>query len=362
MIAAILEEAGHTVALSSTIHFKIAGREQKNLYKMTMPGRFFMQSFLRRAVSAKCDYAVIEMTSEGARNFRHSFIALDALIFTNLSPEHIESHGSFENYLAAKLRLRDALARSRKPNKVAIANLESEYGAQFLAVPNATQIGFKLADAKPYTTTEQGVSFTFDGETIRLPLMGQFNIMNALAAALLAKHEGIATETIARALSQLSLIRGRVEHITAGQDFMAIVDYAHTAESLEALYRAFDGHRRICVLGNTGGGRDQWKRSLMGSVAEQYCDEIILTNEDPYDENPETIVAAMRQGIKTKIPRVVIDRRDAIRTALSLAKTNDAVLITGKGTDPYIMGPNGSKIPRDDAGVTREELHKLQAH
>lgn len=359
MVTAILEEAGHKVALSSTIHFKIAGHEERNLYKMTMPGRMFMQSFLRRAVDAGCQYAVIEMTSEGARYWRHAFIELDALIFTNLAPEHIESHGSFENYLAAKLRLRDALEKSSKKNKAIIANADDAYGAVFMEVPSATKIGYRLADAAPFTADDSGSNFMFDGITVRSPLKGEFNILNMLAAALVAKHMGVPTPTIAQALSKLSLIRGRVEHVDAGQDFLVIVDYAHTAESLESLYTAFGNHRRICVLGNTGGGRDTWKRPLMGSIAEQYCDEILLTNEDPYDEDPVAIISAMKSGMKTKEPKIILDRREAIRTALRLAQTNDAVLITGKGTDPYIMGPNGSKMEWDDAAVAREELSKL---
>lgn len=360
MVAAILEASGKNVALSSTIHFRINGAEERNLYKMTMPGRFFLQSFLRRAVDAGCQYAVIEMTSEGARLWRHAWIELDALIFTNLTPEHIESHGSFENYRAMKLRLRNALERSPKKNKVVIANLDDPNGHLFLAVKSAQQIGYHLEDVAPFTSTDTGTSFTFEGHAITSPLKGTFNISNMLASLLVARYEGITTETAASALHALSSIRGRVEHVDGGQDFLVVVDYAHTKESLEALYRAFEGHRKVCVLGNTGGGRDTWKRPQMGAIAEQYCDEIILTNEDPYDEDPQKIIDAMKGGMKAKEPLIVMDRREAIRTALSHAKKGDAILITGKGTDPYIMGANGTKTPWDDATVAREELQQLR--
>jgi len=144
-----------------------------------------------------------------------------------------------------------------------------------------------------------------------------------------------------------------------GQDFDVIVDYAHTTDSLEKVYEVFQDSRKICVLGGTGGGRDTWKRPAMGAVANAHCDEIILTDEDPYDEDPQKIVSEIMAGIENSKAKIIMDRREAISHAISLAKTGDAVIITGKGTDPYIMGPNGTKTSWDDATVAREELIKL---
>ncbi len=182
--------------------------------------------------------------------------------------------------------------------------------------------------------------------------------MNALAAMKVADFLRISPQTAITALSKLTLIPGRAERIEAGQDFLAVVDYAHTPDSLTALYEAYP-QRKICVLGNTGGGRDTWKRPEMGRIADAACDEVILTNEDPYDEDPEGIVYQMANGMKRK-PKVIMDRREAIREALTLAKTGDAVLITGKGTDPYIMLANNEKLKWSDAQVVREELEKLK--
>jgi UDP-N-acetylmuramoyl-L-alanyl-D-glutamate--2,6-diaminopimelate ligase len=137
------------------------------------------------------------------------------------------------------------------------------------------------------------------------------------------------------------------------------VDYAHTPDSLEQLYKAFPHERKICVLGNCGGGRDTWKRPAMAKIAEQYCDEIVLTNEDPYDEDPDAIVRAMADAIETKQPTIIMDRRLAIRHALTRAQRHDVVLVSGKGTDPYIMGPKGTKTPWSDERVVREELRTL---
>jgi UDP-N-acetylmuramoyl-L-alanyl-D-glutamate--2,6-diaminopimelate ligase len=136
----------------------------------------------------------------------------------------------------------------------------------------------------------------------------------------------------------------------------------HTPDSLEKFYKVFKGTRRICVLGNTGGGRDTWKRDEMAKIAERDCDEIILTNEDPYDDDPTQIVTEMAEAITLKKPRLIMDRRDAIKAALSLASSGDSVLITGKGTDPFIMGPNNTKIPWSDAAVVREELSRLASN
>jgi UDP-N-acetylmuramoyl-L-alanyl-D-glutamate--2,6-diaminopimelate ligase len=360
IISAIFEEAGLHNALSNTIRFKVDEESEPNLYKMSMPGRFFMQAFLARAVKAGCTHAVIEMTSEGARLHRHKHIHLDALVFTNLSPEHIESHGSFEAYRDAKLSLRDALIASPKKDKVTVANTDDECGALFLEVPSTIEKRpYSIKKAEPHVENDRGVLITFEGVSIHSPLVGVFNTYNILAGATLARAMGIPTDVIKRAVEKLSLIKGRVEKIDEGQRFSVIVDYAHTADSLEKLYRAFPNDRKICILGNTGGGRDVWKRPEMAKVAERYCDEVILTNEDPYDEDPSKIVREMAQGMTEKQPTIIMDRRLAIRFALTKAREGDTVLITGKGTDPYIMEKDGSKVPWSDERVVREELRNI---
>lgn len=356
---AIFEEAGYTTALLSTIRFKIGKESKRNLHKMTMPGRFFMQKFLRDAVQAGCTHAIIEMTSEGVVQSRHRFIDLDALVFTNLSPEHIESHGSFEKYVGAKLKLRDALESSPKSHKTAVANDDDVYGKEFLNIKGVQKLSFTLTDAEPFELSENGTTFTINNTTIHSPLVGTFNIYNMLAAASVAKTEDIDIQIIKKAFEKISTIPGRVEKIEAGQSFTVIVDYAHTKDSLEQLYGAFKNKRKICVLGATGGGRDKWKRPLMGAVADQFCEHIILTNEDPYDENPQTIVDGMVSGIKNHQPEIIMDRRMAIREAFKKADTDDVVFITGKGTDPYIMEAKGKKTPWSDATVAHEELQNI---
>ncbi|MCU0660687.1 MAG: UDP-N-acetylmuramyl-tripeptide synthetase [Candidatus Pacebacteria bacterium] len=362
LAVALLEAAGYRVALAGTLRFKIAQDSRSNMYKMTIPGRFFVQRFLRRAVQARCDWAVLEMTSEGAILHRHAFVEADALIFTNLAKEHIESHGSYENYVAAKLLIAKALNTSSKKTLYMIANADDKETKKFFAAtPNTKHIPFSFKDGQPYTIKNEGIDFTFDSIPMHSPLSGMFNLYNILAAAAFAKAFGISPNVIKSAVESFSGIRGRVEKINMGQDFTAVVDYAHTPDSLMNLYQAFaHAKKSICVLGNTGGGRDTWKRKDMALIAEQYCSSIILTNEDPYDEDPLVIVSDMAKHIQKKPVKILMDRREAVREALKEATTGDAVLITGKGTDPYIMGPHGTKIPWDDATVVREELSKLQ--
>ncbi len=360
MLYTILTAAGHKTALAGTIRFVIGTESRPNLFKMTLPGRGFIQRFLAEALAKKCTYTIVEITSEAALQYRHLGLELNGLIFTNLQKEHVESHGSLENYFRAKFAIGKALVRSPKRPLSVVAHAHDTYGAKFLTLPVEKQIPFSLADSTEVKTNENGVSFSYGGQHFTLPLPGEFNILNALAAIKMAEVCGVPLTTCAEALKGLVRIQGRVERIEAGQDFIAIVDYAHTPDSLKALYSAFQTQRKICVLGNTGGGRDTWKRPEMGRIADEMCDEVILTNEDPYDEDPRTIVDAMANGMK-RAPEIIMDRREAIRAALRTARPGDAVLISGKGTDPFIMGPRGTRMPWDDANVVREELERLLA-
>ena len=333
MLYAILTAAGHKTALASTIRYVTPREEKRNLFKMTMQGRGFIQRFLARAKQEGATHAVIEISSEGARQFRHRFLFLNGLIVTNIHPEHIESHGSYEHYVAAKREIVHELERSPKRPRILVVNGDNEETKKFL-------------DAQVEVT-----------KTFSPGAPAEFNDANARAAILLAEALGIEHDKAVAALARMPQVRGRVEPVETGRDFTAIVDYAHTAESLEALYSAFPG-KKICILGNTGGGRDRWKRPKMGAIADRMCDTVILTNEDPYDEDPRSIVDEMARGM-ARMPEIIMDRRAAIRAALQRAKPGDTVLITGKGTDPYIMGPRGAKEAWDDATVVREELAKL---
>lgn len=359
ILNAILEQAGYKTAISNTIRFKIGDETQENLYKMSMPGRFFIQRFLRKAVSNGCQYVIMEMTSQGALLYRHKHINLDALIFTNLSPEHIEAHGSYEKYRDSKVDICKTLESSSKPNTTIIVNGDDKESEHFLACSADNKISFNIKSVEPYEIKKEGLDFTYNNHKVTSPLSGLFNLYNILAAITAAKSCGVSDEIIIKTIKQFDGIPGRVQKIEAGQSFTVIVDYAHTPDSLEKLYQVFQSSKKICVLGGTGGGRDTWKRKEMGRIADMYCSEIILTDEDPYDENPRKIVSEIAESITSKKPKIIMDRREAMREAFSQANIGDVVLITGKGTDPYIMGPNGSKTIWSDAKVAAEEIKSI---
>lgn len=333
LTAKILEEAGFKVASLSSIKFKIGEREWGNFLKMTMPGRFKLQKFLRQAVDSGCKFAVLEVTSEGIKQHRHRFIDFDAAVFTNLTPEHIESHGSFEKYRQAKGKL------FQMTKKVHIINLDDKNAEYFLQFPAQ----------KIYTYGWERGDINTKNTPLKLRLIGDFNIYNALAAICAGLSQGVDLETCKRAVEKVEDIPGRME-VVIKEPFKVIIDYAHTPDALEKVYQAISG-RKICVLGAAGGGRDKWKRPELGKIAAQYCDEVILTNEDPYDEPPEKILEDIAKGAPTA--QRILDRQEATRKALSLAKPGDTVIITGKGCEPWMCVEGGKKIPWDDREVVR---------
>ena len=369
LIFRILREAGYHVGLLSTIRFAVDEESEPNLFKMTLRGRFFVQRFLASALERGATHVVVEITSEAVVQWRHRFLELDALVFTNLAREHIESHGSFEKYAEAKLALARHLQNSPKRPRIVVANRDDAQGERFLSTAVEHSVPYRLSDAAPYVCEPGGSRFTWKGSLFELPLAGEFNIMNALAALNLCEYLGVSREVMQRALARVKVIPGRAETISLGQDFTVVVDYAHTSESLEAIYSAFQPIRQtsgsisqkklICVLGNTGGGRDRWKRKIMGGIADKACAVAILTDEDPYDEDPRAILDEMAEGFSHVKPLIILDRREAIRTALRNAKAGDRVIITGKGTDPFIMRVKGAKEPWSDKRVVEEELERL---
>ena len=336
LITAILEEAGEKVASVSSLRFRINKKEEKNNLKMTMPGRFLLQKFLREAARAGCKYAVIEITSEGIKQLRHMGINFYMAVLTNVTPEHIESHRTFEKYRAAKAEL-------FKKAKIHVLNGEDLSIDYFLKIPAQNRIIYSKKDFPP---------------NIHLKLLGDFNLENAVAAYHAAKLLEIEFAAIKSALEKIEGVPGRLEFIQK-EPFAIVVDYAHTPDALEKVYKTL-GKNLICVLGSAGGGRDKWKRPEMGKIADKFCKKIILTDEDPYDENPEAILSDVEQGVSQKAKlRKILDRKEAISAALKSAEPGDTIIITGKGAEPWLMGPNGAKIPWDDREVVREELRKI---
>lgn len=374
MISKILEAANYKVASFSSIKFKIIDKEWPNNLRMTMPGRFFLQKLLKKAVRAGCQYAVLEVTSEGIKQHRHRFINFKAAVFTNLSPEHIEAHGGFDNYRKAKMEL-------FKKAEIHVINLDDPSAEHFLRIPAEKTYGYgidlklgrreqelisngdnlKLIKATDIKTSFQGIDFIIGDVPFYLNLLGGFNVYNALAAICVGVWQNIDLATCKKGIENVKGMPGRMEKVIE-RPFTVIVDYAFTPNALEKVYRAikenFNPKKLICVLGACGGGRDKWKRPVLGGLAAKYCQEIIVTNEDPYDEDPREIINQVASGTEGK-GRKIIDRREAIRKSLKMAEAGDVVLITGKGCEMSICLAGGKRIPWDDRQVVREEIKTI---
>ncbi|MBU0721980.1 UDP-N-acetylmuramyl-tripeptide synthetase [Patescibacteria group bacterium] len=421
LIAKMLTSAGYKTGFTSTAIFNDGQTEWLNNKKMTMAGRFFTQKMLKKMVKNNCKYAIVETTSQGVEQFRHKFINYDILIFTGLYPEHIEAHGGFENYKQAKGKLFSHLQQCKtkyandkkqvvkaengfkkiqanRVKKTIIANLDDKYVDFFLSFwaeekfiytkknENSPTSEVKLTNDKTQVvkygdvkSNKTGVSFKVkDNTTINLKQLGEYNAANAMTAVCLGLSQKINLEKIKIGLEKIKSIPGRMELITSSKLFSSkagaggwtiIVDYAFEPEALKKIYSTIlklEHNKIIHVLGSAGGGRDIARRPKIGGLAGKKADIVIVTNEDPYDDDPNMIIAqvavgAVNAGKKENENLFKIeDRREAIKKALSLAETGDIVLITGKGCEQAICIAAGKKIKWDDRDVAREELKKLE--
>lgn len=400
-IGRILEHAGARVGWTGTASFKIAEQEFVNDQKMTMLGRFATQKMLRAMVNAGCTYAIIETSSQGISQSRHVGINYDVVVFTNLTPEHIEAHGGFENYKQAKKQLFVHTKHSRRKKiqgqvfeKTAVVNLMSPYASEFLSIGLDRSFGFGIdTDSLPLRRGGEGwglasedrplsivpviaedvvyapnsTGFMLNRSHFHLPLVGRFYLENALAAISVCRALGLDWEALRDAVSHLETIPGRFERIEEGQSFSVVVDYAYEPAALTAIYdtiKLFAHKKIIHVVGSAGGGRDVARRPILGQMCADMDDVVIVTNEDPYDDDPQMIIdqvaeAAVEAGKKEGIDLFrVLDRSEAIEKAISLASPGDLVLITGKGCEPVMAVADGKKIPWDDRVSARAALHK----
>lgn len=404
----ILEAAGYTVGSLSTVDFYIAGKEQLNDQKMTMLGKAKIQEYLRKMVDHGCEVAIVEVTSEGAMQHRHRCINFDMAVMTNLYPEHIEHHGSFEKYKGWKLHIFKTIANCKhkyklseyntialcnektctdpfeKVLKVGIANANNEHIVDFLQYGFDQKFIYGFADqpwskvdartneikAANLDITQDGMSLSVNGHQIEAPLYGAHNAMNLITAVTCAHAMGVAWDVIARGTASLPAIPGRIEQIEEAKahGFTAIVDYAFEPVALGNLYQVVDlfkPKRVIHVLGGTGGGRDTARREPIGKIAGERADIVIVTDEDPYDEDPLQIMEMVAKGaekagkIREESLFIIPERQEAINKAVSIAKKGDMVLVTGKGSEQAMCLANGKKIPWDDRDAIRKGLSAL---
>lgn len=400
LMAKVLNDIGIKTGYTSTAMFNDGEKEWLNDKKMTMLGRMFTQRILKTMLKNNCRVAIIETTSEGIRQFRHRFINYDILVFTGLYPEHIESHGSFENYKKAKGKLFEHLKRCRpkylneekkvikikneikkidfyKVKKTIIVNGDDKYSSYFLSFWADEKIVYaqkKKELKKEYKflnygniENDDGISFELEGEKVKLKLLGKFNATNVMNVFSLAYALNIPQDIIKSKLKKIEGVPGRLEKINEGQNFLVIVDYAFEPGALTKLYETVQNisHKNIIhVLGSAGGGRDMARRPILGQLAGENADFVIITNEDPYDEDPEIIIDQVSLGAEKAGKQMgknlfkILDRKEAIKKAIDLAREKDLILITGKGNEQAICVADGKKIKWDDREVVKELIKK----
>ena len=389
LLRQLLESAGYRVGSLSTIDFYIAGENKLNDQKMTMLGKYATQKYLREMVEKKCDVAIVETTSEGQLQYRNHFIAYDMMVLTNLYPEHIEAHGGYENYKEAKLNIFRRAAEYGK-NKIITNPIEKTFiingdileAQEFLQTGEARKIIFgknsgamgKIQNVEKLFLSESGsdangLHGVIDNQIISAPMYGEHNLLNITAAATVCRVLGVGWEKIRPAINHLHNAPGRNEFIPEAEKhgFKVIVDYAFEPKAMAALYEVVKflaTQRIIHVFGSTGGGRDISRRFTVGEFVGSHADFCIITDEDPYDDDPhkimEDVASAVRKTGKVDDQDLflVVNRHLAIEKAVKMAKPGDLILVTGKGSEQAIVS-KGQKIPWDDRQVVRDELAKL---
>jgi UDP-N-acetylmuramoyl-L-alanyl-D-glutamate--2,6-diaminopimelate ligase len=380
----ILGAAGRQAGLLGTVHSIIGGKAEE--VERTTPEAIDLQRSFRRMVDAGDRACAMEVSSHALELHRADAIRFDCAVFTNLTQDHLDFHGTLEHYFGAKLRL---FVPHRGPRpRIPVINIDDPWGERITeqvveaGYPEATTFGVRADDAdyraERIESGAAGSSFVCrapGGATVevRIALPGLFNVYNALAALAACHVLGVDLETGAAALARAPQVPGRFEPIDEGQDFSVLVDYAHTPDSLANVLRAArellehgPGGRLICVFG-AGGDRDREKRPLMGEVARLHADHVIVTSDNPRSEDPDAIIAAIVAGAERAVQgraqastlEIEPDRRRAIAKALRLARPHDVVVIAGKGHEQGQEFAAGRKIPFDDRDVVRQELRAL---
>jgi UDP-N-acetylmuramoyl-L-alanyl-D-glutamate--2,6-diaminopimelate ligase len=365
LIAAILAESGKKVAYASTIEYGIGERRWTNASKFTTSSAWQLQNFFSEAKKAGCTHVVLETSSHSLDQFRTWGIPYAVAVITNVTREHLDYHVTMEAYRAAKKKLFVRV-------ETAIVNADMERPEEYFVPEPGKTITYSTKHPKADIVASEieldlsGTRFLALGTSFRIRLPGLFNVENALAAIAVGRTFAIEMETMRQALSLVSGIPGRMESVPNDRRLDILIDYAVTPDSFEKLYQAvkpmqIPGTRIIHVFGACG-ERDRGKRPVMGKIASDNADIVILTNEDPYHEDPERILDEIEAGVTKKKGETyfrIFDRRQAIRHAISLAEEGDIVLITGKGAEET-MAFGDMRVPWKERIVIEEILGELK--
>ncbi len=361
LIKHLLDEVAKPCGLIGTIHYSL-GREELPAARTT-PDALETQELMARMLAAGCQACSMEVSSHALVQHRADAIEFDAAVFTNLTQDHLDYHGTMENYFLAKALLFEKLRlRSGSPGR-AIINTDDRFGRRLLdrLDPSIQAITTGLSARADFRASK--IQFSPTGTTfalsargrdylVRLPLIGLFNVHNALSALAATAAIGCEVRRLVAALARSPQIPGRMQRVPAKRNFQVFVDYAHTPDAVEnalKTLRELQPSRLLCVIG-CGGGRDTTKRPLMARAAEALSDYVILTSDNPRSEDPAKILADMRAGLQQSHHEIIENREAAIRRAVALAEPGNIILIAGKGHETYqeIMG---QRHPFDDVAV-----------
>ena len=362
----VFTSLGHKCGLLSTVEYRV--EEEVFPSTHTTPDVVGLNQMLQKMVARGCTYCFMEVSSHAIDQDRIEGLRFSGAIFTNLSHDHLDYHGSFDAYLKAKKRFFDFLPSG----SFALVNADDKRGKVMVQNTQARKRTYALrgmADykAKILHNTFQGMEINIDGTDVWSKLVGEFNAYNILAVYGASVEAGEIKEDVLTALSEAEPASGRFEKVHAEGTVTGIVDYAHTPDALKNVLRAIQkirsGNENVITVVGCGGDRDREKRPLMAAIACQFSDKVILTSDNPRSEDPEEIIREMKEGIgPTDLKKTLslADRAEAIKTACMLAEEMDIVLVAGKGHEDY-QEIKGEKLPFDDRKILSQMLKERQS-
>lgn len=369
MLAKILNATGHKAGYITTVSFFDGNTEFVNRHGMSMPSGSEIQTSLQKMLKNNCGHAIIEATSEGLAQNRHLGTGFNAALVTNISSAHVEAHGSFESYLNAKLKLLKALKRGTRT--IIGLNLDDSNVNIFSSQSSKVKFGitFEGKEGDQMIHVYKGLEleaaeeskFRVGNVQFKISLPGRFNAYNALMASACASEFGIKLEDCARALMDFKEVAGRMQQISNTKGARIYLDYAPEPAGMRAALETVSSlpHKRLIhVFGSTGGHRDVGKRFEFGEISSQYADVIIITNDDVYDSDPEKIAGDIKTGIERNGKRKkdqqvleILDRKEAIRSACEMLREGDALILTGKGSEQFLVLPGNERIEWDEKKI-----------
>jgi len=365
IIRHLCEVVGRACGLIGTVEYVLPGRVEEATH--TTPESVDLQRMLGTMRDGGFKAASLEVSSHSLVQHRVSGVEFDAAVFTNLTQDHLDYHGTMDDYFAAKKILFTTLAGQSKKKGRAVINSDDRYGRRLIdqlgSLPVISYGQGSNADfrASNIAAHAGGTTFRLDARgrsyLVRTPLIGLFNVYNTLAAMAAAAAMGLELRRVVAAAATIPQVPGRVQRVPGQRNFQAFVDYAHTPDALENILmvlRQLHPKRLITVFG-CGGNRDRGKRPLMAAAAERHSDLVIMTSDNPRNEDPQAILREMQTGMKGAQYETFVDRESAIRRAVELAGSGDIILVAGKGHENY-QETGSEKIPFDDVHVTARAM------